>query len=48
MHRLRKLLASFAGWSLIGLFFGSQAIIYAAYQPNQRWQPPMLSALTDW
>jgi two-component sensor histidine kinase len=46
--RLRRVARQFALWTMIGLFFGTQAIIYAAYSPNQRWQPPMLSALADW
>ena len=35
-------------WTLIGVFFGTQAVIYSLYLPNQRWQPAMLSALADW
>jgi len=46
--RLRRIARYLGIWTLIGLFFGTQAVIYAAYLPTQEWQRPMLSALADW
>jgi two-component system, LytTR family, sensor kinase len=45
---LRKWVVYVAGWTLVGLFFGSQALIYAVYSPNQPWQAQLLRALADW
>jgi two-component system LytT family sensor kinase len=44
----RRLLRSFALWTAVGLFFGSQAVLYSVYLPSQPWQQPLLRAMTDW
>jgi two-component system, LytTR family, sensor kinase len=46
--RLSRIARYLGIWTLIGVFFGTQAMIYAAYSPTQQWQRPMLSALADW
>jgi LytS/YehU family sensor histidine kinase len=44
----KKFLLYFALWTLIGLFFGSQAIVYLLYIPTQPWIPTMLRSLAEW
>jgi signal transduction histidine kinase len=46
---MRRALTKFAGWTALGLFFGSQAVIYSTYggDPRPIW-PQIYSALADW
>jgi two-component system, LytTR family, sensor kinase len=44
----RRFAVSFALWTGIGLFFGTQTILYASYSPNRDWRPPLASAMADW
>ena len=45
---LKTILLYVAGWTLLGLFFGSQQILYGAYTGNLRLAGPITSALADW
>jgi two-component system LytT family sensor kinase len=47
-HLGRKLLAYIGVWTLVGLLFGSQAVLYAMYTGNGRWGRPLASAMADW
>jgi two-component system LytT family sensor kinase len=46
---LTAFLARLAGWTAIGLFFGSQAVIYAAYGGREvNWTRSLGAAVADW
>ena len=47
-HLGRKVLAYVGVWTLVGLLFGSQAVLYAMYTGNGRWGRPLASAMADW
>jgi two-component system LytT family sensor kinase len=48
-HSLTALLTRLAGWTAIGLFFGSQAVIYAAYGGREvPWARSLGAAVVDW
>ncbi|HEX6049656.1 MAG TPA: histidine kinase [Gemmatimonadaceae bacterium] len=49
MHRRVKTLLAYVGaWTLVGLLFGSQAVLYSMYTGNGQWRRPLASALADW
>jgi signal transduction histidine kinase len=45
---VRRLLVYAAAWTLVGLLFGSQAVLYSLYSGRPQVVRPLASALADW
>ena len=45
---LHRILLYVGGWTLVGLLFGSQAVLYSLYSGRPRVVLPLASALADW
>jgi two-component system, LytTR family, sensor kinase len=48
MRTTRRILLYVGGWTLVGLLFGSQAVVYSLYSENPRVLKPLSAALADW
>ena len=46
--RVRRIALYIGAWTLVGLLFGSQAVVYSLYTSTPRVWRPLASALTDW
>jgi two-component system, LytTR family, sensor kinase len=46
--RARRIFLYVSAWTLVGLLFGSQAVLYSLYSGTPRVWRPLASALTDW
>jgi two-component system, LytTR family, sensor kinase len=46
--KLRHLLLYVSAWTVVGLLFGSQAVVYSLYTATPRVWRPLASALADW
>lgn len=46
--RVRKILLYLGAWTLVGLLFGSQAVLYSLYAGTPRVWRPLASSLADW
>jgi signal transduction histidine kinase len=44
----RRILLFVGGWTLVGLLFGSQAVLYSIYSGRPQIARPLASALADW
>jgi len=45
---LRRIVLYVGGWTLVGLLFGSQAVVYSLYSGRPQVLLPLASALADW